>query len=626
MTNPPTSLLCHLAALLTLTAAVGVALADEAQPARAVEQGDAIILDNGLVALRISRKNFEIDSIRTELDGRDVELGNGADASYFDFNGGPTTLPADLEARRPRAGYQRLANWVKSIQIVRDGPDFADVALVGGPTTFFPFHNETHWVLPRGASGFYAWSIYTHGPAMPAARIDQTRFVIKGAKGTSLFTHHIVDDHRKAPFPTGKVIEQLQDATERFDDGRVYTKYDNTAFTCDDLVHGMAGPHVGIWTIWPSHEFLNGGPLRQDLTVHEENTLLAMLQSVHFGAGAIDVAVDETWSRFYGPVFFYISHGDSIDAMWNDAKQRAAMERATWPYAWLKHDEYPLHRGEVTGRISFPDGAPASNAWVVLAPPENIDWALSAKGYMFWTKTDERGSFTVKSIRPGSYNLFVSGADQFIDFKRPDLSVHPDERTDLGTLTWEPLTHGRRLWQIGVADRSTREFRDGDNPRNYDTFKNYFHDFPDDVTFTIGRSRERDEWYFAQWSWFNKKPYWTIRFDLDQRQSGKATLTLGIASVQPAGELIVTVNGTLVASLALEKSGAAGYRSGSQDSRYSVRPIEFDTALLRAGTNEITLGWSGAEPFPQSADERAKRKRPHGAIMYDAIRLEVSTP
>ena len=193
-------------------------------------------------------------------------------------------------------------------------------------------------------------------------------------------------------------------------------------------------------------------------------------------------------------------------------------------------------------------------------------------------------------------------------------------------LTWEPLTHGRRLWQIGVADRSTREFRDGDNPRNYDTFKNYFHDFPDYATVPIGLSRDRDEWYFAQWSWFNKKPYWTIRFDLDQRQSGKATLTLGIASVQPAGELIVTVNGTLVASLAREKSGAAGYRSGSQDSRYSVRPIEFDTALLRAGTNEITLGWSGAEPFPQSADERAKRKRPHGAIMYDAIRLEVSTP
>jgi rhamnogalacturonan endolyase len=626
MPNSLLSMLNGLIVFVTLAGVGGASLAHEAPPARAIEQGDAIVLDNGLVTLRISKKNFEINSIRPRFDGGEVELGNGADAGYFDFNGGPTTLPADLEARRPHAGYQRLGNWVSSIHIVRDGPDFAEVALIGGPTTFFPFHNETHWVLPRGTSGFYAFSLYTHGPGMPAARMDQTRFVIKGVKGTSVFTHHIVDDRRKGPFPTGKVIEQVQDATERFEDGGVYTKYENTAFTSEDLVHGMAGTHFGLWTIWPSHEFLNGGPLRQDLTVHEENTLLAMLQSVHFGAGAIDVAADERWSRFYGPVFFYINHGDSIDAMWNDARQRAATERASWPYAWLKHDEYPLQRGEVAGRVTLPDGAPASNAWVVLAPPESIDWALSAKGYLFWTKTDERGDFTIRSIRPGTYNLFVSGADQFVDFKLADLSVHPDQRMDVGALQWKPITHGRRLWQIGVADRSTCEFRDGENPRNYDTFKNYFRDFPDDVTFTIGRSRQRDDWYFAQWSWFNRKPFWTIRFDLDQAQSGKATLTLGIASVQPAGELIVKVNGAPIASLALEKSGAAGYRSGSQDSRYNFREIEFDAAMLRSGTNEITLGWSGAELFPQSPEELARRKRPRGVIMYDAIRLEVAPP
>jgi rhamnogalacturonan endolyase len=603
-----------------------ICIAAEPPPARAVDQGESLLLDNGIVSLRISKKNFEINSIRCKLPDFDepMELGNGADAAYFDFNGGPTTLPAELEAKRPRAGYQRLSNWVKLLQIVRDGPEFAEVALVGGPTTFFPFANETHWVLPRGQSGFYAYSIYTHDATMPAARIDQTRFVIKGARGTNVFTHHVVDDRRKGPYPNGKVVEQVQDATERFADGSVYTKYDNAAFNCDDFVHGMAGPRCGIWTIWPSHEFLNGGPLRQDLTVHEENTLLAMLQSVHYGAGAVEVAAGDSWSHLYGPLFFYINQGESIDAMWNDAKRRAEVERASWPYKWLAHREYPHQRGIVTGEVKLGDEHPATNAWVVLAPPGDVDWAQSASGYMFWTKTDERGRFSISNVRPRSYNLFVSGADQFIDFCKQDITVGPDQTLNLGTLEWLPITHGRRLWQIGVADRSTREFRDGESPRNFDTFKNYFRDFPDDVTFTIGRSSERDDWYYAQWSWFNKRPWWTIRFDLPSAQSGKATLTLGITSVQPAGEAVVKVNGTQVASLSFKKTGAAGYRSGSQDSTYSLREVEFDAALLIAGTNEITLGLSGAQPVPATSEELRRQKRPAGAIMYDAIRLEVA--
>jgi len=290
----------------------------------------------------------------------------------------------------------------------------------------------------------------------------------------------------------------------------------------------------------------------------------------------------------------------------------------------VKHPDYPTQRGEVVGQVRLDDTKPAANAWVVLAPPEEIDWTLSARGYLFWAKTDERGRFAIGNVRPGTYNLSVSGADQFIDFRKTNVVIEPGRQVDLGTLTWHPISHGRRLWQIGIADRCTLEFRDGDNPRNYDTFKHYFREFPDDVTFTIGRSAERDDWYYAQWSWFNKKPYWTIRFDLDQAQSGKATLTLGVASVQPAGELIVKVNGTPVASLAFKKSGAAAYRSGSQDSTYNLREIEFDAALLVAGSNEITLGWSRAEPFPGTPEELAKRKRPAGGIMYDAIRLEIA--
>src|SRR4029079_10220598 len=129
----------HLVRFFVALSIATVSRAAETAPARVIDQPDFIVLDNGIVSLRISRKNFEINSIRytpSDADGP-IELGNGADAAYFDFNGGPTTLPAEMESKRPRAGYQRLGNWVKSMQVMRDGPDFADVATVGGPTSLF---------------------------------------------------------------------------------------------------------------------------------------------------------------------------------------------------------------------------------------------------------------------------------------------------------------------------------------------------------------------------------------------------------------------------------------------------------------------------------------------------------
>jgi rhamnogalacturonan endolyase len=192
---------------------------------------------------------------------------------------------------------------------------------------------------------------------------------------------------------------------------------------------------------------------------------------------------------------------------------------------------------------------------------------------------------------------------------------------DLGKITWQPVTHGRTIWQIGTADRSPHEFKDGENYRHYENFTRYAKEFLDDVTFTIGKSKEKEDWNFAQWAVYNKNPYWTIRFDEQQPPSGQATLTIGFAStIPPRGNrtnLQVKVNGQDVEIIHLAKSGMAGYRSGNQDSVYSVVYVRFDASLLKKGTNETTLGH--AEAVPYSADRRGVP----GEVMYDAIRLEV---
>lgn len=609
------------AALLGLLASIA-----QAGPATVRDEPQDIILDNGVITLTISKSRGEVRSIQLMRDGKPLELSNRRDGMYMDFNGGPENLTAEQRARQPRAGYGRPMAGAKH-RIDQRGPEMVEVLFTSEPSEWIPFAIETHWVLPAETSGFYAYTVYRHGQAMPAANIGQTRFVIKGVPGTATFTHWVVDDARKGPYKTGKVVEIVQDATEKFEDGTVFTKYDNSAFTCDYLAHGLAGNGVGVWMCYPSVESFNGGPLRQDLTVHGDNVLLAMFQSGHFGAPPIRVSADQPWTRFYGPVFVYINQGSAVDSMLADARQRARDEQRKWPYPWLKHEEYPLHRGGVRGQVKLADGSTVEGAWIVLGPHhEREDWSMSSSGYVFFTQADRDGRFAIEKIRPGRYTLWVSGANQFVDYRMDDLQIDAGQVTDLKTIDWKPVSHGRLLWQIGTADRGTREFRDGDNPRNYGTYLNYFNAFPRDVTFTVGKSNAKTDWNYAQWAWYSQRPQWTIRFDLNNSQRGKATLTLAMASVQSVGDLVVRCNDTEIGRLRFQgKTGSAAYRSGSQDSRYTLRTLEFDAALLKAGTNTITLEMSGAKPIPTDPAEQAKAKRPPGAIMYDAIRLEVDS-
>jgi rhamnogalacturonan endolyase len=566
----------------------------EPWPVTVKEEKGQVIVENGLLALTVSTTNGDVTAIEAIEGGHSLLLTDRRQGMYLDANGGPDEEPQETATKRPKAGYDHPLSHCE-YRLLRRGPDAAEVEFDAEPGEWFPFKTEVHYLLPRGESGFYAYVIYRHAAGMPAGNIGQTRFVIKGVRGTELFTNHVVDDKRQGPFPTSPVVQTVQDATYRLADGTIYTKYNNSAFTCDDVAHGMAGHGVGLWIVWPSTEFLNGGPIRQDLTVHEDNVLLAMFQGGHFGAGSIDVKQDENWAKLFGPVFVYVNRGPEIESMWDDAKKRAANERAPWPYTWLKCDEYPLQRGTVSGRVALSDGATTKDAWVVLAPPDGRDWPLSSNGYMFYTKTDAEGRFSIPKVRPGDYTLFVSGANQFEDFKRENVKVLPDAATDLGTLSWTPLTHGQKLWQIGVADRSSREFRNGDDIRHYGNFLRYPTDFPDDVTFTIGKSQEARDWNFAQWSWYSKMPYWTILFDLPQPQKGKATLTIGLASAQVSGAL----------ETEKKRRGRLPQRRPGQQLHARIRAIR---CVPAEGRNQSDHPWASAGDAIFDAIRRAQQK------------------
>lgn len=617
-----------------------VAVAEQgstATGASATESADAVVLDNGLVRITLNKASGQISEVRATIGGVSRVLSDPKtrNALYLDWNGGPEVVADELKSKAPRAGYGGPKP--EKVWIVSAGPDAAEVAVRAGAGTWNPFSVEYHYRLEQAQPLFYAWVRYEHAKGMPAGNIGQTRLVFRGMTGTDLFTNHVVDAKRKGPYTTSPVVATIQDSTTLHEDGTIHTKYDNADFTADYIAHGLWGKGVGVWMLWPSTEFCNGGPVRQDLAVHKENTLLAMFQSGHYGAGNITFTQDESWSKFCGPVVYYVNQFDDVDAARQDAMARAEKERAASPYAWVKNEDYPVQRGEVRGAVKMTDGRSAAGAWAILSPVESMDWAQSARGYQFYSRVKSDGSFEIRNVRAGKYKLNISGADEPVDYAQ-EIEVAAAAPTQLAPITWSPATHGQRLWQVGTFDRGTTEFMDGDDPRNYARFLDYFKAFPNDVVYTIGKSEPKKDWFYAQWNWYNKTPRWTIQFDATGPQAGMATLTVGIASREYAtgkavadvadrandsGNLIVRLNGEIIAEFTGNKTGGAGYRSGSQDSQYVLETVKFDVAKLKQGMNEITFEHAVSRPFPSDKAELEKLRRPRGSVMYDAIRLEV---
>lgn len=583
------------------------------------EDSGSIRLDNGVVALTYSKATGNMTRIARHMGGELLDLANGPDSYYWDCNTEPDDVPAGVNA--PNKGYFRMSP-PDAVKLIAT-PDAAEIVASKKHNQWLQFDVDVHYILRADDPGFYAYVVFHHPAGVPAATLGQTRFVSKMVADGTL-NEFVMGDERMRNIPTAAVEKQLMDATFLLTDGTVKTKYQNSSYWADTLVYGDAGPRVGIWSITASPEYHNGGPLKQGQTVHD-NVLLRVLQSIHFGAAPVKVATDEEWRKVYGPVFTYITAGNSAGEMWADAKQRQRVEAASWPYEWVSDAAYRKERGTVTGQWKLRGRDASQGAWVVLADRatvENPDWTLQSKGYQFWARTGPDGKFTIRNVIPGSYTLYVSGADQPRQFMRDGVEVRAGEMTT-ENVDWAPETHGETLWQIGVFDRTAAEFRNGGDARQYEMFRRYPKEFPHDVTFTIGESDPAKDWNYAQWTWFAEKPVWTIRFQQTRPLSGAATLTLAFASAQPVRarqtQLQVKINGTLVNTIGLPKTGTAGYRGSAQDSQYNVRSVTFDATLLHAGWNEITLGHADARPFP-NGDAAGSAV---GQVMYDAIRLEV---
>ncbi|KAJ8440089.1 hypothetical protein Cgig2_025288 [Carnegiea gigantea] len=463
-----------------------------------------------------------------------------------------------------------------------------------------PLNIDKRFIVLRGSSGFYCYGIYEKLKEWPGFNLPQIRIVFKLSK--HWFRYMVVADNRQRnmPLPDDREPDRCQvldfpeavlltNPIEEEFKGEVDDKYE---YSCEDKelqVHGWIcmDPPTGFWQITPSDEFRTGGPLKQNLTSHVGPFNLAMFTSAHYaGEDMVAKFADgEPWKRVFGPVFMYInSVPKEVDWhwLWEDAKEQRIMYH---------------------------------------------------QGYQFWTKTDEDGYFIINNIRAGDYNLYASVPGFIGDYMCDNIiSITPGCEAKIGDLVYEPPRDGPTLWEIGIPDRTAREFYIPDpNPkyinklyinhpdrfRQYGLWERYAELYPDeDLVYMIGVSDYRKDWFFAQVTRKKGDMYqgttWKIKFKLDDvSQSGVYKLRLALATAHLA-ELQVRVNdptidppifttGLVGKDNAIARHGIHGL--------YRLYTADIQGSKLVIGDNTIFL-------------TQAMGGSPVVGIMYDYIRLE----
>lgn len=548
-------------------------------PVQLRDNGATVTLANGIVSFSFNKTNADVTEIKNRRQtsllgkkGRGYLLGPGFSMSPSQF------------------------------KIVRQDNDLIELSFYHDASNHFQY--DLHYILRKGDAGVYCFLIQSHRAGDSAGIYGQTRWGISADE--NLFDYHLVRDSIQGPMPKMSSLddnEKVQDWTFKLNDSTYYTKYDYADYIEGRNVHGMAGQKsgLGLFVIQASHEYLNGGPTKQYQNVHSTPYMICMFNCGHFLSDIrkADDRITGDWSKLDGPFMLYVNEGKNTDAVWTDAKKKAEEEIEQWPYEWMDNPHYPLKRGIVAGQLLVNNQPVPAGTHVLLAAP-GYDWQAQTQGYIYAVQTSADGRFNINNVRKGDYTLYAYGANQTEEFRKTDIAVGADIVTLLGKVNWQPVKNGELLWQLGTADRTTKGFKLSDHKRNYGVFNLP----PANLDYTIGKSSENTDWYYAQ----TKSGSWNIHFNVGKSYKGEATLTIAIAGAAKNPPLEILVNNQPAGSFTHLGNDASVYRSAIAGGYYQKLELKFPASLLQQGDNTISF--------------KTPNTKPGGGIMYDAIKLE----
>ena len=589
--------------------------------------GNTVTLANGIVTATIQTTSAKVSSLLYK--GQEMINQRGRHKTIYFFVVGDHN-------------YEIASPCVYSMK--RQTPDMVDISCkrmyARQNTNMHPWDIDTHFVLRRGASGLYVYSIANHPAHYPDLNIGQYLMIwpVPYSNRENLLEKIYVDETRHwtlpAPgdFESGEVtgIKEIVRLNTGLWKGRFDCKYMYNAEYWDLGCWGFASDRnrLGAWVVFGSHEFFNDGPTMADLT-SATSLLHVMFNMNHYGGTGLSIPKGEAWQKVFGPFLLYCnSSPDGGDACWADAKRQADAEKVAWPYDWLKDNSaYPLkeERGTITGKFVVQDSLkPAVNgvhAWVGVAQPDpKGNWQHDSKNYQYWVRTDSRGTVFIPNVRPGNYTLYVFATGAVGEYSRTNVTVQAGETTVLGDVVWQVPHAGASLaWEIGVPDRTAKEFRHGDDYFQPYLWEKFCGEFSNPLEYTVGVSDWSKDWNYVHCGYPQGEKWspwkWRIHFNLTNLPSaGNATLTLAYASSY-WGRTEIYVNdeskrfGPIIHPT--EDGGNALIREGIH-AKYSTQQVSIPVSLLRKGRNTITLIQGGG-----------RFDRPFFHVMYDYLSLEL---
>ena len=602
------------------------------------EDGDYTLVTNGLVEL-VFKKDDQSPGpvIVREPGGENIVDGHWLDSILaFKYSKGPNF--------REKQWLQRLwgSRFPKEVttEVARSSNESVDFVYRFADEES-PFVFEFHYVVKKGLKGFYGYIVAKNvsNEEMPESHITNKgeglgRFNYLIALTWGHYDYVYIHDKLKGParqYHTPAIFQEIPEianATIRLPDGQIWAKHEWERYELESPVTGYCGENGGVWMIVPDLDFYFDAYPRWTKGGYYDHLFIPHLES-KYSAGSLSSYVDADFEKIYGPMLFYINNGENPEEMWTDAKRQAQAEMDQWPYTWLDAPHYH-DRGAVTGTLSIKGQETAEGTYVILGSiahdvvkDEGAEmlWMYSKSPYNYYTQVKADGSFEIPNVHAGKYDISayapgILGAD--VTFK--PIEVVQGETLDTGTLILEPHDKGEVIWQIGIPDGGSMEFKNGRNFHNWDNYDRYAMDFPEGVDYTVGKSDWKKDWNYLQPAVTREvwKPHTnTIRFDLKKIPEGDVVLMSSIAGRSPVVDVIL--NGHKLATWKVDLGGQL-FRTAPYG-KVGAREVVVPKEVLETGNNVLQFTFArGLADNPDAAEKPMKRWT--SQIMYDYIRLE----
>ena len=581
-------------------------------------------MENGRISARIDKAKATLVSLKRA----NLEMLSGG-SGYWSFTGGS------------EKGKIQAFPKVAESKITKTGGALGEVSLdcrYDGTAGTWPANVFFRYALLDGAEGLHIYGLFEHPTGMPGFSIAEARYAVK--PDGRIFDHFTVDPERSRKMPTGDDwdkgtqlnLKEARRLNTGIHKGKVEHKYGYSALFSQSPAYGWSSSEkkVGLWMVNPSLEYIAGGPTKPELTGHLDvnpggrPVLLNMWHGSHYGGASLNVRGDEAWTKVIGPFLLQTNEGGDALALWKDAMKTVATEARQWPYAWVDSPLYAAkERVPVSGKLVVKDsfGSKAGTMWVGLTSPdyesgsrrrsETVGWQRDGKNYQYWAKAGADGSFRLGSVRPGKYVLRAFADGILGEFQRAGVVVIVGKPLALGAVDWSEDRSGPTAWEIGIPDRSAREFRNGDRYWRWGHHLKFHEDFPKGVDYTIGKSDWKKDWNLCQPLELDKNgkvlgdSVWMVRFDLEEIANHR--LRIALCGHRENDRLSIVVNGKPVGSSGRLPENGVMHRDGH---RGLLTELDFPipAEALRKTGNVLELRLSGQVW--------------HQGLLYDYLRLE----